>query len=313
MDGRDKLRLPVIVGPTASGKTALGIAVARALDGEIISCDSMQIYRTMPIATAQPTEQERKAAVHHMIDFVDPDEEYSVARYCEDAARVIAQVNSRGKTPALVGGTGLYADSLIEGIRFSDGEKNDGLRRELNARAEAEGNESLLQELSVIDPAYAERLNLNDRKRIVRALELYYSTGVRMSEQLAASKAVESPYDPIWIGITFADRQKLYDRIDRRVDLMVVEGLLEEAERVLKGAVGTSAQAIGHKELLPYFNSQATLEECLERLKQQTRRYAKRQLSWFRRNENIHWLYADRTDDIEAEALAVIHERMRKA
>ena len=312
MDGRDKITLPVIVGPTASGKTALGIAVARALDGEIISCDSMQIYRTMPIATAQPTEQERKAAVHHMIDFADPDEEYSVARYCEDAARVIADVNSRGKVPVLVGGTGLYADSLVEGIRFCEGEKDDELRRTLNERAEAEGNEALLRELSDIDPAYAERLNLNDRKRIVRALELYYGTGVRMSEQLAASKRGESPYDPIWIGITFADRQKLYDRIDRRVDLMVSEGLLEEAERVLKASSGTSAQAIGHKELLPYFNSQATLEECLDRLKQQTRRYAKRQLSWFRRNQNIHWLYADRTDDICAEALAVINERMKK-
>lgn len=312
MDGRVKITLPVIVGPTASGKTALGIAVARALGGEIVSCDSMQIYRGMPIATAMPTAQERSAAVHHMIDFVDPCEEYSVARYCEDAARVIADVHSRGKTPIVVGGTGLYADSLLEGIRFCEGEKDAALRRDLNARVDAEGNEALLRELSGIDPTYAERLHLNDRKRIVRALELYYSTGVRMSEQLAASKTEGSPYDPIWIGITFADRQKLYDRIDRRVDLMVADGLVEEARAVLQASSGTSAQAIGHKELAPYFNSQATLEECLDRLKQQTRRYAKRQLSWFRRNERIHWLYADRTDDIGAEALAVIYERMKQ-
>ncbi len=313
MDGRVKITLPVIVGPTASGKTALGIAVARALDGEIISCDSMQIYRDMPIATAQPTAQERSAAVHHMIDFADPCEEYSVARYCEDAARVIEDVRSRGKLPIIVGGTGLYADSLLEGIRFSEGKKDDALRRDLNARAEAEGNEALLRELSGIDPSYAERLHPNDRKRIVRALELYYGTGVRMSEQLAASKAGGSAYDPIWIGITFADRQKLYDRIDRRVDLMVADGLVEEARAVLQEGSGTSAQAIGHKELAPYFNSQATFEECLDRLKQQTRRYAKRQLSWFRRNEKIHWLYADCADDIEAQALAVIYERMKRA
>lgn len=313
MDGRDKITLPVIVGPTASGKTALGIAVAQATDGEVVSCDSMQIYRGMPIATAQPTPEERAAVVHHMIDFAEPDEEYSVARYCQDAAKVIADIVRRGKTPVVVGGTGLYADSLMEGVRFSGGTNDPELRRALYERAETEGNEALLSELSAIDPVYAARLHSHDRKRIVRALELYYGDGVRMSDQLAASKSGGSVYDPIWIGITFADRQKLYDRIDRRVDGMVAAGLLEEARAALQKTPGTAAQAIGHKELLPYLRSEATLDECLDRLKQQTRRYAKRQLSWFRRNEKIHWLYADRTDDLTGEALAVIHERMKDA
>ncbi len=311
MDVRDKITLPVVVGPTASGKTALAIALARALDGEIVSCDSMQIYRSMPIATAMPTHDERERAVHHMIDFLSPDEEYSVARYCKDAGEVIADIAARGKMPILAGGTGLYADSLLEGVHFEEGERNDALRAELNLRAESEGNLKLLEELRKIDPDYAARLHQNDRKRILRALEIYYSTGVRMSEQLAESKLGGSPYDPIWIGITYSDRQKLYGRIDRRVDLMSEQRLVEEARAALLSCKGTAAQAIGHKELMPYFNSQATLEDCLSRLKQQTRRYAKRQLSWFRRNENIHWIYADLSGDVVAEALGVIEERMK--
>lgn len=307
MDGRDKGLLPMIVGPTASGKTALAVSLAQALNGEIVSCDSMQVYRGMPIATAQPTLEERQGIPHHLIGFLDPSEHYSVARFVEDAQAAIEDIRRRGKCPLVVGGTGLYADALADGLCFAGGAHDPDLRRRLNERAEREGNAALLAELASIDPAYAEELHVHDRKRILRALELWYADGVRLSDEKAAFKPSSSPYDPLWIGITFADRQTLYDRIDRRVDEMVRQGLIEEARAALIG--DTAAQAIGHKELSGYLAGEEPLEDCLARLKQQTRHYAKRQLSWFRRRADIHWLYADREENLTEAALSYIRER----
>ena len=312
MDGRDRGFLPLIVGPTASGKSALAVALAGALDGEIVSCDSMQVYRGMPVATAQPTAAERQGIPHHLIGFLDPAEPYSVARFCEDASAAVAGIAARGRLPLVVGGTGLYADALADGLRLAGEAADLALREELARRAEREGSEALLQELAAIDPATAERLHVHDRRRILRALELWYGSGVRLSEEQAAFRPAETPYDALWIGVTFADRAALYDRIDRRVDAMVAAGLVEEARAALaRPDAATAAQAIGHKELAPYFDGVATLDDCLAHLKQQTRRYAKRQLTWFKRREEIHWLYADREEDLTGAALALIEERRR--
>ena len=307
MDGRGKGLLPLIVGPTASGKSALAVSLAKALDGEIVSCDSMQVYRGMAIATAQPPWEERQGVPHHLIGFLDPGEHYSVARFVEDATAAIEDIRRRGKCPLVVGGTGLYADALADGLCFSGGQHDPALRRRLNERADREGNAALLAELAAVDPAYAERLHVHDRKRILRALELWYADGIRLSDERAAFKPADSPFDPLWIGVTFADRQKLYDRIDRRVDAMAANGLVEEARLALAG--DTAAQAIGHKELAGFLAGEEPLADALARLKQQTRHYAKRQLSWFRRRAEIHWLYADETDDMTGAALAVLRER----
>lgn len=312
MDGWDKGFLPLVVGPTASGKSALAVALAKELNGEIVSCDSMQIYRGMPVATAQPTPAERQGVPHHLIGFLDPSEPYSVARFCEDAAAEIAAIRKRGRLPIVAGGTGLYADALADGLRFAGREADPALRSSLMERAEREGDEAMLRELSAVDPVTAARLHPHDRKRVLRALELWYGSGVRLSEAERAFKPDQPPFDPLWIGVTFADRAALYDRIDRRVDAMVAAGLTEEARAAFERPdAATAAQAIGHKELFPYFEGRASLEECLARLKQQTRRYAKRQLTWFRRREEIHWLYADREEDLVGAALTLIRERRK--
>ena len=313
MDGWGKGFLPLIVGPTASGKSALAVALAKRLDGEIVSCDSMQVYRGMPVATAQPTEVERQGVPHHLIGFLGPAEPYSVARFCEDAAAAVAAIEAKGRLPLVVGGTGLYADALADGLRLAGDAADPALRERLTARAEREGEEALLRELAAIDPATAERLHVHDRKRILRALELWYGSGVRLSEACAGFKPAQAPYETLWIGVTFAERAALYERIDRRVDAMVAAGLVEEARAAFdRRDAATAAQAIGHKELFPYFAGEATLDACLAHLKQQTRHYAKRQLTWFRRREEIHWLYADREDDLVGAAQALIQER-RKA
>lgn len=295
-----KIPLIVICGPTASGKTSLSIAIAKALNGEIVSCDSMQIYKGMDIATAKPTEEERSDAVHHLVDFLDPGETFSVAEYVKLANDVIMDISSRGKQPIVCGGTGLYVTSLVDNVTFDEFGSNDELRNELCALAKEKGNSYLLEMLREFDPESAERLHENNLNRIIRAIEVYKITGKTITDYNRDSKLIESPYDTVMIGINYRDRQKLYDRINLRVDIMVKDGLLEEAKEVLSNEnMRTAAQAIGYKELLPCFSGEKSLEECLNNLKMQSRRYAKRQLTWLRRDERINWIYADECESFE--------------
>ena len=283
-----------VVGPTASGKTSLGVALAKQLDGEVISADSMQIYEQMDIATAKPTIREMDGVPHHLIGFLPVGASFSVAQYKTLCYRCIEDVLSRGKTPILVGGTGLYLDAVLHNTIFfedADTKARDALSREYDT----EGGEAMLVRLRQIDPEAAEKLHAKDKKRILRALEVFASTGKTLTEQNELSHAEDVPYRFCMIGLCAEDRTFLYDRINRRVDSMVRDGLLDEAKRFfsLSGA-GTVRQAIGYKELKPYFDGDLPLENALENLKMETRRYAKRQLTWFRRYESIHWLAIDR-------------------
>ena len=289
----NKIPLIVVAGPTASGKTSLGVELAKRLDGEVVSADSMQIYQGMDVASAMPTEDEMQGIPHHMIKFLPQGERYSVAAYCERANQCIADIVSRGKQPILVGGTGLYINSLVDNISFTEEETDLELRSKLNKRLEEEGAEALLQELASVDPESAARLHINDSKRIVRALELYYQTGVTITEQTKLSRQSGSPYNPLIIGLNARDREFLYERINRRVGIMAQNGLVEEAKLCIGSEKGTAAQAIGHKELMPYFSGEMSLEEALDNLRMQTRRYAKRQLTWFRKDDRVNWLYID--------------------
>lgn len=289
----EKIPVLAVVGPTASGKTALSIALAKTLNGEIISADSMQIYKGMDIASAKPTEEERAGIPHHMVGVVSPETPYSVADYVEDAGEAIADVWDREKCPILVGGTGLYVDSLLSGTRFIPSPTDLKLRKELQTQYETLGGEAMLQKLREFDPESAARLHPNNNKRIIRAFEVYRLTGKTMTEALKNSHSEPSRYKPVYIGINFADRAVLYDRINRRVDLMLENGLLDEAKDFFEHTTATAAQAIGYKELKPYLDGEVSLSEAVDRLKQVTRNYAKRQLTWFKRNPEIHWLYPD--------------------
>ena len=289
-----QIPLVVIVGPTGSGKTALSVRLAKAFDGEIVSADSMQIYKQMLIATAKPTPEEMDGVPHHLIDFLDCSESFSVAEYVELAGKAVKEIHNRKKLPFLVGGTGLYVSSLVNNISFTDIVSDPALRAELLSRLESEGGEVLLEELSAFDPETAAQLHPNNGNRIVRAIEVYRLTGVTMSEHQRLSRRNPSPYKLCMIGLSAKDRQVLYDRINRRVDRMMEAGLLDEARSVFEQPERKTAfQAIGYKELASYFDGTASLEECVERIKQETRRYAKRQLTWFRRDERIHWLCLD--------------------
>lgn len=309
-------RIPVVavVGPTASGKSDLAVEICRRFGGEVVSADSMQIYKGMDIATAKPTEEEKQNIPHHMMDFLDNTEDYSVAMYQQAAAECIADIHLRGLLPVVCGGTGLYVDTLLNNVKLSEDSYDEELRVSLLKRAEDEGADRLLEEVRAFDPKYAEKLHPNNVKRIVRALEVYKTTGTTMTEQNKLSKQT-SPYDVCFIGLDAEDRQFLYDRIDRRVDVMLERGLEEEARKYLSSANGsTSAQAIGYKELRPFFDGAITLDEAVENLKKATRRYAKRQLTWFRRNERINWLYIDKyqkRDELMSDAFAII-EKFRK-
>lgn len=304
-------RIPVVavIGPTASGKSDLAVEICCRFGGEVVSADSMQIYKGMAIATAKPTEEEKKNIPHHMMGFLDNTEDYSVALYQQAAAECIADISSRGLLPVVCGGTGLYVDTLLNNIKLSEDSYDEELRSLLLKRAEDEGGERLLEEVRAFDPEYAEKLHPNNVKRIVRALEVYKTTGTTMTEQLELSKRT-SPYDACFIGLDAEDRQFLYDRIDRRVDIMLERGLESEAREYLASANGTtSAQAIGYKELRPYFDGEIPLEQAVENLKRATRRYAKRQLTWFRRNERINWLYIDKyqkREDLANAAFAIV-------
>ncbi|MEE1321941.1 MAG: tRNA (adenosine(37)-N6)-dimethylallyltransferase MiaA [Acutalibacteraceae bacterium] len=287
----------VVVGPTASGKTSLSIDLAKKLNGEIVSADSMQIYRNMDIATAKPTEAEMQGIPHHLIGFLPMGESFSVADYKNYAVASINEILKKGKTPIVVGGTGLYIDTLINNTEFFDYEKSD-IREKLEKKAEEEGIEQLYSELEKIDPETASKLHMNDTKRIIRALEVYYSTGKTITVQREMSHLNESEFDWCIIGLNAEDRQFLYDRINKRVDIMVESGLLQEAESFFASESSkTAKQAIGYKELKPYFDGFVSLEEALEKLKMETRRYSKRQLTWFRKNKKINWLYIDKVQD----------------
>lgn len=309
-------KIPVIavVGPTASGKSDLAVELCIRFNGEVVSADSMQIYKGMDIATAKPTEEEKRGIPHHMMDFLPDTESFSVAEYQRMAGEAVRDIYSRGKLPVVVGGTGLYLDTLLDNIQLTDDSNIAEIREKLKARAENEGIETLLAELRGIDPEYAEKMHPNNQKRILRALELWYSSGITMTQQIENSHA-ESPYDVLWIGLDAQDRQYLYDRINRRVDIMLSMGLEAEARDYLaKENTATSSQAIGCKELKPYFDGEISFDAAVENLKQSTRRYAKRQLTWFRRNSCINWLFIDKHEEKEGlyeEAVRIINDFLK--
>ena len=297
----NKIKLITVVGPTASGKTRLGVELAKRYGGEVISADSMQIYKGMQIATAKPTVEEMQGIPHHLMDFLEPNQTYSVAMFVDDAKKCIEDIFSRGKIPVIVGGTGLYVDSLLNNISFHESQRDTGLSEKLRELYYTEGVDYLLDMLRKFDGESAERLETEKNpKRIIRAIEFYKTTGITITEQNKNSKNEESPYSAIKLGLNFEDRQKLYDRINKRVDLMVEAGLISEAKRVFNSELSfTSVKAIGYKELFPYLKGELPLEECIEKLKQETRRYAKRQITWFKRDKEINWLYPDKADSFE--------------
>lgn len=296
----EKIPLIAVVGPTASGKTALGVYLAKRFNGEVISADSMQIYKGMEIASAKATKEEMEDIPHYLLDFKDPEEAFSVAEYTKLAHQAAREIYKKGKQPIVVGGTGLYIDSFLNNIQFDTFSIDETYQQVLAERMNHGEEKILLAELKKVDPALGEKLHESDHTRIIRGLAVYQATGKPLSLWQKESRAVPSPYNVIWIGLTTKDRQKLYDRINDRVDLMMEKGLLEEARSFWRRSTGkTASAAIGHKEFFPYFESCISLEEAIEKLKQNTRRYAKRQLTWFRRNQKIHWLYIDQINSAE--------------
>ena len=295
-------RLICICGPTASGKTALSVALAKQLHTEIISADSMQIYRGMDIGTAKPTAEERQGVPHHLLDICAPGEAFSVARYVELADAAAQDVLSRGMVPIVAGGTGLYMDALIECSTFSGDETDLSVREKYQRMAAEQGNEAVHACLAKVDPEGADRLHPNNLKRVIRALEVYEQTGMTIDAFNRLHKRPAPKYAALKIGICPAERQTLYDRIDRRVDQMLADGLLEETKRLLdSGALaGTAAQAIGYKELLGYLQGEEPLADCVALLKQRSRNYAKRQLTWLKRDDNIHWIYYNNGEELPA-------------
>ena len=287
-----KLPLIIVAGPTASGKTRLAIEIANRFDGEIVSADSMQIYKYMDIGTAKPTAEEQTQAVHHLIDFVEPDKSYSVAEYVEDAHKCIADIISRDKLPVMCGGTGLYIDSVANDVTFGETEADYEMREELRELAEKHGAEYLIKMLSEFDPVSAERLHANNIKRVIRAIEFYRLTGVPISVHQEETKKKESRYNAVTFCLDW-ERETLYERINARVDIMMEDGLLDEVTKLRDMGYTRdmqSMQGIGYKEMLEYLDGGLTFDEAIEAVKQGSRRYAKRQMTWFRRNENIHWL-----------------------
>ncbi len=288
-----------IAGPTASGKTALGVWLAKELSGEVISCDSMQVYRHMDIGTAKPSMAEREGIVHHMMDVADPHEPMSVGKFTDMAAPILEDILARGKTAILAGGTGLYMDALIRGNDFAPVPAT-GCRERLQARVAEEGAAVLLEELRQVDPESAGRLHVADEKRIIRALEVYLETGKTITAHNLETRLIPDRYDPCWIGLNYPNRAELYERIDLRVDLMLKAGLLEEIGSLLSAGLSpgaTALQAIGYKEFLPVVLEGKPLEEAVEEVKRSSRRYAKRQLTWFRRNEKIRWISRRKDQD----------------
>ena len=281
-----------IAGPTASGKTALAVELAKELNGEVVSCDSMQIYKGMDIGTAKPTPGEMQGIPHHMIDVAEPDEDFSVSRYCSLAAPSVDDILSRGKTAIIAGGTGLYMDSLIQGNDFAPF-PSTGVRERLEQEAEAQGIQVLFDRLAAVDPEAAGKLHLSDRKRIIRALEVYLETGETITAHNRKTQLIPPRYSPLWLGLDFENRADLYGRIDRRVGLMLEQGLIAEIQGLLAAGIPpkcTAMQAIGYKEFVAALKGECTIGEAADQVRQASRRYAKRQLTWFRRNRKIHWL-----------------------
>lgn len=287
----NKPKVIVICGPTASGKTALSIELAKKINGEIISCDSMQIYKYMDIGTAKPTLEEQKEVKHHLIDFVEPNQRYSVAEYKKDAEKSIEEILSKGKTPIIVGGTGLYVDSLIYGIEYPEIELDEEYRKQLEKEIEEKGLESLYNKAKEIDSKAMEKISPNDKKRIMRVVEIYKATGKTKTEQEIESRTHEVKYDYKVFAIKM-DREKLYERINKRVDLMVRKGLIEEVQNILKkyDKFPTAMQGLGYKEVVEYLDGKTTKEEMIDKIKMQTRRYAKRQITWFKKNKQTVWI-----------------------
>ena len=302
-----------IAGPTASGKTALAVELAKQLNGEVISCDSMQVYKRMDIGTAKPTEEEMQGVPHHMIDVAEPDEDFSVSRYCCLAAPIVDDIVARGKTAIIAGGTGLYMDSLIRGNAFAPFPAT-GVRERLEAQADSEGMEFMLNWLRSIDPEAAARLHLSDRKRVIRALEVYLETGQTITEHNRKTQLIPPKYTPLWLGLDFADRAELYRRIDRRVDMMLEMGLISEIQGLLASGIPprcTAMQAIGYKEFVNALNGEETIAQAAEEVKKSSRHYAKRQLTWFRRNPKLHWLKrqtGEKNEEILSIARQIIYD-----
>ena len=300
-----------IAGPTASGKTALAVALAQELGGEVVSCDSMQVYRRMDIGTAKPTAEEMQGIPHHMLDVAEPDEDFSVSRYCRMTSPIVDDIVSRGKVAIIAGGTGLYMDSLIRGNAFAPF-PSTGVREKLEAQADAEGMEKIHAWLTSVDPEAAGRLHLSDRKRIIRALEVYLETGETITEHNRRTQAIPPKYSPLWLGLDFADRAQLYHRIDRRVDIMLDMGLIDEIKGLLHSGIPekcTAMQAIGYKEFVDALQGRGTIAQAADQVRQSSRRYAKRQLTWFRRNQAIHWLTrGEGREEIITQARQVLRE-----
>ena len=302
-----------IAGPTASGKTALAVELAKELNGEVVSCDSMYVYRRMNIGTAKPTAEEMQGIPHHMIDVADPDEDFSVSKYCDMAAPIVDDITARGKTAIIAGGTGLYMDSLIKGNAFAPF-PSTGMRERLEAQADREGMKAMLSLLHSIDPEAAAKLHLSDRKRIIRALEVYYETGETITAHNLKTQAIPPRYNPLWLGLDFADRSELYRRIDLRVDIMLQQGLVEEIQTLLASGIPekcTAMQAIGYKEFIAALDGHCSIEEAADQVRKSSRHYAKRQLTWFRRNKHIHWITrsgAESTEEIIRWARQIIHD-----
>ncbi len=286
-----KSKVIVICGPTASGKTALSIELAKTINGEVISADAMQIYKDMDIGTAKPTKEEMQGIQHYLLDFISPDERYSVAQYKQDAKKAIKEILQKGKKPIIVGGTGLYVDSLIYEIEYNDIELDENYRKELEEIAEKQGLEILYKKALDIDPIAMEKISENDKKRIMRVLEIYKATGKTKTQQEIESRQKPIEYDYKVFAINW-DREKLYQRINKRVDIMIEQGLIEEVKNILEkyNKFPTAMQGLGYKEVVDYLNGIYTKEEMIEKIKMETRRYAKRQLTWFRKNKQTTWL-----------------------
>ena len=281
-----------IAGPTASGKTALAVELAKTLNGEVVSCDSMQVYKGMDIGTAKPTADEMQGIRHHMLDVAEPTEDFSVSRYCQMAAPIVDDILTRGKTAIIAGGTGLYMDALIRGNSFAPC-PSTGMREKLEAQADSDGMQAMLALLETIDPDTAGRLHLSDRKRIIRALEVYYETGETITEHNRKTQLLPPRYTPIWFAVEDTERSALYKRIDDRVERMLADGLIDEINGLLAKGVPekcTAMQAIGYKEFVDALRGSCSIAEAVAQVQQSSRRYAKRQLTWFRRNRAIHWL-----------------------
>lgn len=300
-----------LAGPTASGKTALAVELAKGLNGEVVSCDSMQVYRRMDIGTAKPSPEEMQGIPHHMIDVAEPDEDFSVSRYCAMASPIVDDIVARGKTAIIAGGTGLYMDSLIRGNDFAPF-PSTGVREKLEAEADEVGLPAMLARLREIDPDTADRVF--DRKRILRALEVYLETGETITEHNRKTRLIPPKYTPLWLGLDFADRGELYRRIDKRVDIMLEMGLMEEIRSLLDSGIPekcTAMQAIGYKEFVNALEGREPLSQAAEEVKKASRHYAKRQLTWFRRNPAVHWLIrreGQESEEILASARQIIRD-----